>query len=76
LAVVDVDAGLFAGQHPVQRGVGLVLGGEAAAAQGLAAAVDRGELDGEGPAAVAAVGQLGAARTELFAGVSRQAQRR
>jgi hypothetical protein len=68
LAVVDVDAGLLAGQHSTQRGARLVLPGEAAAAQRLALSVDGREVDGERPAAVAAVGQLGAARTELFAG--------
>lgn len=42
LAVVDVDAGLLAGQNPVERGAGPCLGGETAAAQGLALSVDGG----------------------------------
>jgi hypothetical protein len=76
LAVVDVDAGLFAGQHSTQRGAGLVLGGEAAAAQGLAPAVDRGEVDGEGPAAVAALASSGQRAPSCLPVVSRQAPRR
>jgi hypothetical protein len=59
LAVVDVDAGLFAGQHPVQRGAGLVLGGEAAAAQGLAVSIDGRQVDGAGRRPVPRILPLG-----------------
>lgn len=51
---------------PVQRTMRLGLGGEAAATERFAAAVDGGEVDGEGPAAVAAVGEFGAAGAELL----------
>jgi hypothetical protein len=66
-----VDAGAFARQDAVQCGVGFGLRGEAAAAHGLAPAVEGGEVDGEGPAAMPPVDECGAAGAELSLRIDR-----
>jgi hypothetical protein len=67
LAVVALNAGAFAGQDSVQGVACGELGGEAAAAQGLASPVETGQVDGKGSTAVTALRQGGAAGAELAA---------
>ena len=64
LAVVALNAGAFAGQDSVQGVACGELGGEAAAAQGLASPVEAGQVDGKGSTAVTALRQGGAAGAE------------
>lgn len=68
LTVVAVHAGAFAGQDAVQGAAGGGLGGKAAAAKGLASSVEAGQVDGEGPSAVAALREGGTGGAELSAG--------
>lgn len=68
LVRVAVEPAGLALKDPLQRGLGGVLGGEAAAADGGTAVVGGGEVDGEGPASVVTIGcQSWAAGSDLVA---------